>query len=295
MAKKRPGSKSASKASSKSKNNKSGKNKKPFYTKKNQKREVVFDPEARKAYLRGFSERKRQRRAYGLAMQKVKDRKEKIEQRSENKKDVEERVREAEQQKETAMELMMEHEEKMSKKNSKKNSNDDSDNESNSSYGEGSSSDDDEKKTKILNEITYDDKKTAKQWGGRVTVVTSEVALDEDEESDDDGDNDSMDFDDDDGDSKHVKKSVDAAQKYAGNVEKFMSQLKGNMPSKKKRKDMHSNTKRKGKHGAADTVGMGGAANLKTAQKMLSRVQAKGGGGKVGKTTKGKGKKRGRR
>ena len=68
------------------------------------KKEIVFDPEARKAYLRGFSDRKRQRRAFGLAMQKVKDRKAKIDQRKQDKKDELERVEEAERQKEELME-----------------------------------------------------------------------------------------------------------------------------------------------------------------------------------------------
>ena len=75
--------------------------------KRGNKREVVFDPEARKAHLRGFSERKRERRAFGLAMQKVKDRKAKIEQRASEKKDELQRVEEAEHQKEQWMDEMV--------------------------------------------------------------------------------------------------------------------------------------------------------------------------------------------
>ena len=68
------------------------------------KREVVFDAEARASHLRGFSERKRQRRAYGLASQRVKDRKAKIEQRREEKKEEMRKVEEKERQKEELLE-----------------------------------------------------------------------------------------------------------------------------------------------------------------------------------------------
>mmetsp|Transcript_2727 Transcript_2727/g.6518 ORF Transcript_2727/g.6518 Transcript_2727/m.6518 type:complete len:157 (+) Transcript_2727:182-652(+) len=72
--------------------------------KRGNKRELVFDPEARKAHLRGFSERKRQRRAFGLAMQKVKDRQAKIDQRASQKKGEQQRLLEAERQKANLME-----------------------------------------------------------------------------------------------------------------------------------------------------------------------------------------------
>ena len=44
---------------------------------------IVFDANARKEYLTGFSQRKQARRLYGLAMQKVKNRKAKLTQRAE--------------------------------------------------------------------------------------------------------------------------------------------------------------------------------------------------------------------
>eukprot|EP00536_Pseudo-nitzschia_multiseries_P002013 jgi/Psemu1/283424/fgenesh1_pg.27_\ len=72
--------------------------------KRGNKRELVFDPEARKAHLRGFSERKRQRRAFGLAMQKVKDRQAKIDERASTKKSELERLLEAERQKTNLLE-----------------------------------------------------------------------------------------------------------------------------------------------------------------------------------------------
>lgn len=44
---------------------------------------LVFDPEARREYLTGFSKRKTERRKFGLAMQKVKDRKARLLEREE--------------------------------------------------------------------------------------------------------------------------------------------------------------------------------------------------------------------
>jgi hypothetical protein len=88
---------------------------------------------------------------------------------------------------------------------------------------------------------------------------------------------------------KKPKQSVDAEQKYAGNVEKYMDALKKKMPSKKKDTQ---NRKRKGKNGAADMPGMGGSANLKIAQKMLTKSKALS---KSGPSSQKKGKTGGRR
>jgi hypothetical protein len=45
--------------------------------------EITFDPTGRREYLTGFSARKKERRAFGLAMQKVKDREAKLVERKE--------------------------------------------------------------------------------------------------------------------------------------------------------------------------------------------------------------------
>ncbi|KAG5191126.1 hypothetical protein JKP88DRAFT_266655 [Tribonema minus] len=45
--------------------------------------EISFDPEARTEYLQGFHKRKQERRRFGLAMQQIKDRKERLEERKE--------------------------------------------------------------------------------------------------------------------------------------------------------------------------------------------------------------------
>ena len=218
--------------------------------KRGQKREVVFDPEARKAYLRGFSERKRQRRAYGLAMQRVKDRKAKIEQRAQEKKDDIERIEEAEKQKEVLLEDALLNTGVL--KDGDSDGEEDSDNECSK-----------KESTNVIDTKTYDDKATANRWGGQVTVSVVQMGdSDEDSESDDDSLA-----------GKKGNKTIDSQQKYAGNVEKYMNELKGNMPSKKN-KD-RQNQKRRGKNGAADMKGMGGAANLKIAQKLLTKTKAK--------------------
>jgi ribosomal RNA-processing protein 17 len=200
-------------------------------------REITFDPEARKQYLRGFSERKKQRRAYGLAMQKIKDRKAKLQDRREAKQVELERIEQAEEQKK---ELLLAQ-----------------------SHGVEETEEDtvalDESNTTT---ITYQDVATQSQFGGQVIVTTTTESPSD--ESDDDG--------------RALpaakKPSVDLRQRYAGNVNKFMNQLKGNLPGKKKR-DTGSQPKHKGKHGAALMKGMGGSSNLKIAQKALLKTQAK--------------------
>jgi hypothetical protein len=228
------------------------------------KREIIFDPEARKEHLRGFSERKRNRRAYGLAMQRVKDRNAKIEQRAQEKKDGLERVEQAEEQKAQLLEEAMlsagtiketkkgeESEEEEEKKNIEGDSDDDDSSNENDTKKKGSSK-------KVIQTKTYDDDKTESHWGGQVTVTTSVVQMGDDDSSDDEAD-------------RKPKKSVDTAQRYAGDVKKYMNALQGSMPGKKKE---HQPAKRKGKNGAADMKGMGGSANLKLAQKVLAKSKA---------------------
>jgi hypothetical protein len=245
------------------------------------KREVVFDPEARKAYLRGFSERKRQRRAFGLAMQKVKDRQARIEQRAQEKKDELERVKQAEEQKETLMEeYYLMHNPKASKQEnddsddeeeSKIESNsEDSDNDSNHEGGKQQGSDKKRKQEDVIDTKVYEGKKTEATWGGHVRVTISSVELDgnngDDMEEDDDvaGKNSAAKRD----------KSVDVAQKYAGNVQRYLHELKGSMPGKHKG-DGAGRARRKGRNGAADMKGIGGSGNLKVASKLLAKSKDK--------------------
>lgn len=211
--------------------------------------EIVFDPDARRSYLQGFSDRKRQRRAFGLAMQKVKDRKAMLEDRAEMRKARKEQVEQAEKQKEELLEeYVQDHANSMAPVKFTPQNGDE---------GE------------IEKVETYEDVQTQQQWGGEVIVTTSTRIP---------GDSD---VDEVRQEPKTRRKTVvDAQQEYAGSVDKFIAKLKGNMPGKRKDRGH----KRRGKHGASSMKGMAVAGDLKIAQKVLSRSQAKlktnrGGGG----------------
>eukprot|EP00980_Cylindrotheca_fusiformis_P012588 scaffold3084_cov144-Cylindrotheca_fusiformis.AAC.36 len=240
----------------------------PAKKRKGRKLEVVFDPEARKAHLRGFAERKRQRRAYGLAMQKVKDRKAKIEQRKQERKNELERVEEAEKQKEVLLEEHLNNAGVLKDDPQR-------DNDTDVNKRETKKDSEDENKAAAISEKQYGDEQIELKWGGRVTVTTSFVSLDEltDEE--------------DLRDIGRSMKSVDKEQKSAGDVSKYLDELKGNMPSRKKQ---GRHTMKKGKNGASDMRGMGGSSNLKVAQKVLGKAKAKSRSGtascRKGNTTK---------
>jgi hypothetical protein len=229
--------------------NNSNNKKRTFYAKR--KTEITFDPESRKDYLQGFSQRKQQRRAFGLAMQKVKDRKAKLEKRAERKEALHEQMEQAEQQKAQVLESMLDSQPNEWWKISLP--------------------------TKPLLDLEtvdnvklYQDTETKSCWGGEVIVTTSTKMPGEEEDSVDDTNNNNN--------KKKkkepfLKKGKDVAQEYAGNVERFIHELKGNMPGKKKKTT--SIVKVKGKHGAAKMKGMGG--DLKTAQRILKQAQTKKG------------------
>lgn len=159
---------------------------------KHQKLEIKFDPEKRKEYLTGASTRKEERRAYGLAMQKVKNRQAKIEDRREEKRAQMERIEEAEKMKNNDLF-------------------DDYD-----SSGEESGDEDAGKAQKTKVE-TYGDQLTQNQFGGQVIVTTS-FGLPDDS--------------DDEANAAPKQKTVDVEQRYAGNVKRYMDQLMKKMPQK---------------------------------------------------------------
>ena len=248
--------------------------------------EITFDADARREYLTGMSARKKERRVFGLAMQKVKDRKEKLERKKEDRKSRLEQIEEAEKLKRMA----------------KGQGSDDDDDESDSSAsGIDREPDDDSsvsstdrqsnrKKTETGTSKksshnnaeetmqTYSDANTTNQFGGSV-IVTTTYGIPSDEESDDP-------------DLQGIvsnKPHIDEEQKYAGNVTKYMKQVRSNLPSKKRKREQMGGGggHRKGKHGAADMKGMGSGTDLKMAKKVLGRAAEKGGGiergGKKGK------------
>ena len=124
--------------------------------------------------------------------------------------------------------------------------------------------------TKKDKTATYQDMESTEKWGGQVIVTTRLASLSDESDEED----------------KMVpqKQNVDKRQRYAGDVSKFINQMKGSLPAKKK---STGGQPRKGNHGATNMSGIGGAANLKLAKKALSKVQAK-----VGKPATKKGRKR---
>ena len=231
--------------------------------------EITFDPEARREYLTGMSARKKERRVFGLAMQKVKDRKEKLERKKEDRKSRLEQIEEAEKLKRMA----------------KGQGDDDDDSDSDSSASGNDSDRESDDGDASVTKKTYNDAETTHQFGGSV-IVTTTYGIPSDDESDDP-------------DLQGIvsnKPHIDEAQKYAGNVKKYMTQVRSNLPSKKRKREVMGGGggHRKGKHGAADMKGMGSGTDLKMAKKALGRAAEKGGGMERG-GKKGKKGKKGRR
>jgi hypothetical protein len=242
---------------------------------------IVFDPEARTEYLQGFSTRKKERRAYGLAMQKVKDRKARLESRGDLRSAMREQVEQAEQQKEAMMAAVLDETNILGVPNFGKKKDDHG--KKKVDDGDGDDDDDDKSTTPKDQAIEtiqmYKDDQTQSQWGGEVIVTTSTAFPDESDHEDD---------------IKREraapsKKSVDESQKFAGNVEKYLSKVKGKLPAKKKA-DHARNIKQKGNHGAANMKGMAGSGDLKIAKNVLAKSQAKL--GKKAKPSSGKRKRK---
>ena len=256
---------------------------------KHQKLEIKFDPEARRSYLTGLSSRKQDRRAFGLAMQKVKDRKAKLEMKREEKKAEMEQIEEAERIKLHDMfgdydsgsdsggeDSDCEMEE------GKKNENDKT-----AAAGDGDNN--------KLNVQTYKGDQIQNQFGGQVIVTTS-YGIPSDDESLSEINHEiskSKKLSNAPGEKNKSNSNVDQEQKFAGSVQKYMQQLRKNLPSKKQKfQNQTGRAGKKGQHGAEKMIG-GNAKDLKMAQRTLNRAQ---GNAKDGKGRgKGKGKKKGRR
>jgi len=257
--------------------NKHSKAKRPSSTsqsKHHKKLEIKFNPTKRVEYLTGFSTRKKERRAFGLAMQKVKDRQAKIDERKDNRDATLEKVEEIERSK-AALRY------------------DDDDDNNASDYddaGEG------EKPLHKKNQHTFQDEHTTNHFGGYVSVTTTYGILSDNEEDNDDNDNDGNNnnvkkqsfFE----RTKHGKDHVDIQQKQAGNVSSYITKVKGSMNSSKKKKHGGASCK-KGQHGAASMKGMGSGTTLKMAKKTLAKFKTKGGEReRDGGGARGRGKKR---
>lgn len=225
--------------------------------------EITFDKSNREEYLTGFSTRKKERRAFGLAMQKVKDRQAKLEERKDNREAQLEKVEEIERNKEELRKGVA--------------GEDDSDDDAGSYEEQASSAPQDNEKEMH----TFQDERTTHQFGGLVSVTTTFGIPSDDE--DDDVINSKRAFYE---REQHGSSHVDTAQKRAGDVQNYIASVKGTMGSKKKNAKQGG---KKGQHGAATMKGMGNATTLKMAKKTLSKFKAKGAKGGRGEERSGGG------
>ncbi|GMI55880.1 hypothetical protein ScalyP_jg7406 [Parmales sp. scaly parma] len=250
--------------------------------------EINFDKSSRVDYLTGFGKRKAVRRTFGLAMQKLKDRKARLEK---NKEDREEKKEKQDRDLEARRLNVLEHGDgdgieldaevevraaaAAASSASGKKYNHDSDDDDDS----GSSS---EVEVEITN---YTDSSTVQNFGGDVTV---EVSYGVPEDSDDEEEAKLL-------NSRirepPTKGTNDSEQHYAGNVERYMKEIQSKGLPSKKRKEGKQVWKGKGQHGAQDMKGMGGGGGVKMAKKLMGRFETKvddskkgKGGGKKGKT-----------
>lgn len=239
---------------------------------------IVFDAEARRLHLTGFSERKRARRMYGLAMQKVKDRTARLEHRAELRSVTQERIAESEERRHLDAQERLLLQQKQQRQQSSKSSTIKADPLFARLLLPNDDDDDAHEETATTVVQTYEGKETQQQWGGLVVVTTSTHIPGDSDGDDDDGDNDEQAEKAEhcgDGDQKMAtaaaptkKNHADAQQEYAGNVEKYLKDLKGHMPSSSSSK---KSGQRRGKHGATHMKGVGSAADFKVAQKVLAR------------------------
>jgi Nucleolar protein 12 (25kDa) len=244
---------------------------------------VVFDAAARRAHLASASTRKQERRAYGLAMQKVKNRAALLANRAALRQAKAERIATAEQAAATMAATTAAANEQTFLGIETAAPNDETD--LDSGFADQQEEDvvvDEENATfhqppleqaatatttaDTTVVVHYQGDETHSQWGGSVVVTTCTHIPDSDNEHDDnDVDNDQ---------NAPVKKR-DVQQEYAGRVEKYLKQLKGHLPGKKKSTTTSSSNKRGGTHGAVGMKGVGSAATLKVAQKVLARTTPK--------------------
>jgi Nucleolar protein 12 (25kDa) len=277
-------SKTNSKASPMNKQNVKGKKKAKGKRDRNDKKikvlkkgveSIEFDATARYQHLTGFSERKRARRAYGLAQQKMKDRKSILEHRAAIRTAERDFIVEAEKLKQEHSHLQQEQQHGTT---IMKFMNPDDDTDDNDSKGSTMNQEEDMNAEETI-QVLFDGEETEQKWGGHVIVTTSTHIPGE-------SDDDSIDDDDDDNDNrKNMVKNHDTEQEYAGNIEKYIKSMKGNLPSKKKRTGgiplagttvpSNKKSRTKGQHGATNMKGVGSAADMKVAQKMLSRSTSK--------------------
>eukprot|EP00588_Corethron_pennatum_P008534 CAMPEP_0194267458 /NCGR_PEP_ID=MMETSP0169-20130528/1946_1 /TAXON_ID=218684 /ORGANISM="Corethron pennatum, Strain L29A3" /LENGTH=267 /DNA_ID=CAMNT_0039008291 /DNA_START=102 /DNA_END=901 /DNA_ORIENTATION=+ len=216
--------------------------------------EVSFDIDERREYLTGFSKRKKARRVFGLAMQKVKDRKDRLEERKERREAKEDRIQELERQRK-----IQRGEKLLSDSGSESDSADDGDDKGTAGGVPGPAG------ASAPVTTTYASAPIHDRFGGCV-VVTTTPGLPPD--SDDEANARYVEL----RDAMAQRKGVDADQRKLNSATAYTRALEGSLPGKKKSQKKWSG---KGMHGAQHMKGMGGATGVKSAKKVLSRVSAR--------------------
>lgn len=240
--------------------------------------DVRFNAEARRTYLTSFSSKKKQRRAFGLAMQKVKNRREKLAQRKEHRERLAAEADELnglnDDQDNTGdwidMKMGCSHEDKLNESEGLDNP-----------IKPITTNPCEETQTAKTLTTKFVDPLTHANYGGEV-IVTTTFDIPDDQE----------DFLDVQPMGQKHGKGVDVQQRFAGSVKKY---LNDKLPSKKRRlANSGGAIRKKGKHGAEGMRGIGSAKDLKLAQKTLNQAKSKI-GHTHGRHSDGKRKKGGRK
>lgn len=220
--------------------------------------EITFNRENRHEYLTGFASRKKERRAFGLAMQKMKDRQSKLEENKEKREAQLEKIEDIERNKATLRRGLA-------------GDNGDEEDDGDNSASDNDNDDDNKKEAQHTEQETFQDEHTTHQFGALVSVTTT-FGIPSDDDDDDDDINAKGEFY---ARAKHGSNHIDEEQKRASNVNSYITAVKGTMGSKKKGS---GNKHKKGQHGAQSMKGMGSGTTLKHSKKILSKFKAKGGG-----------------
>jgi len=175
---------------------------------------LVFDPEARREYLTGFSKRKTERRKFGLAMQKVKDRKARLLEREE--------IRKAKQDAWDELPASVKESDALA-------------------CGKKGGRGGEEGEEEVVEEVVYDDQYTTATFGESVMVTTflgiPSTGGEEGEEEEGGKEVLAMVR------GERKGNGVDREQLHAGSVARFKRMLTGKMPAKTKRKGGREGTR----------------------------------------------------
>ena len=272
----------------------------------NRKLNITFDVQKRKEYLSTFSKRKAERRCYGLAIQKVKDRKLKLQARKIRRNDAKEKEKEyidtykslgvgsdndddddddgdnndEEEEVEDVEEEMAIGGNTTNKKQKINKSTEDDDDEEMKEKKDNKTS-----KKRNTSTTSFQDEITKNQFGGAVCVTTT-MGFPEDSD-----DEELRDYE----NEMSKKKNIDREQRSYNSVDYYLKGVKETCNSKKKDAKGHKGLYNKGKYGGSNMPGIAKGKDFKIVSMALRKANAgrdfssvNTGGGKRGKGRQGK-------